>query len=309
MHAGQLTVSPELVRALVDEQFPDWRAAPISRVPGTGTVNAIYRIGAELAARFPLEPGEAEQARRGLLGELAAARELFGRTPVPTPEPIALGEPGAGYPLPWSVQTWLPGTVAIDADPGVSAAFALDLAEFVRAVRAIDASGRTFDGVGRGGVLATHDAWLDVCFRESERLLDTAVLRAIWHDMRALPRGPAPDVMSHGDLISGNLLVANGRLAGVLDVGGFGPADPALDLVGAWHLLEAGPRRAFRERLGSADPEWQRGRAWAFQQAMGLVWYYAESNPVLSRIGRRTLDRVLADVRGSVSWDGGNECG
>lgn len=27
---------------------------------------------------------------------------------------------------------------------------------------------------------------------------------------------------------------------------------------------------------------------------MGVVWYYVESNPVMSRMGRRTLDRVLA---------------
>jgi len=30
---------------------------------------------------------------------------------------------------------------------------------------------------------------------------------------------------------------------------------------------------------------------------MGLVWYYADSNPVMSAIGRRTLDRLLADER------------
>jgi hypothetical protein len=28
---------------------------------------------------------------------------------------------------------------------------------------------------------------------------------------------------------------------------------------------------------------------------MGLVWYYLESNPAMSRMGRRTLDRILAD--------------
>ena len=48
-------------------------------------------------------------------------------------------------------------------------------------------------------------------------------------------------MMSHGDLIPGNVLVSGGRLAGVLDVGGVGPADPALDLVAAWHLLEDWP--------------------------------------------------------------------
>jgi hypothetical protein len=30
-------------------------------------------------------------------------------------------------------------------------------------------------------------------------------------------------------------------------------------------------------------------------QAMGLVWYYAESKPPMSRLGRRTLQRILAE--------------
>ena len=45
--------------------------------------------------------------------------------------------------------------------------------------------------------------------------------------------------MSHGDLIPGNVLVNDGRLVGILDCGGFGPADPALDLVAAFGGLVA----------------------------------------------------------------------
>ena len=101
--------------------------------------------------------------------------------------------------------------------------------------------------------------------------------------------------MTHGDLIPGNVLVSDGRLAGVLDVGGLGPADPAVDLVCAWHLLEAAPRRLLRQELGCDDVEWARGRAWAFEQAMGAVWYYAESNQPMSRMGRRTLARLMAE--------------
>jgi hypothetical protein len=29
-------------------------------------------------------------------------------------------------------------------------------------------------------------------------------------------------------------------------------------------------------------------------QAMGAVWYYVDSNPPMSRMGRRTLQRLLA---------------
>jgi aminoglycoside phosphotransferase (APT) family kinase protein len=311
MHADQLDVSPETVREVVDEQFPEWRSLPVRRIASQGTDNAIFRIGDRLAARFPLRGSDAASVLRWLEAEAEAARELAGRTPYPTPEPIALGEPGRGYPLPWSVQTWLPGAVATDEDPGESAAFAHDLAEFIRGVRAIGTRGRTFSAEGRrGGELRAHDGWMRTCFEHSEQLLEVPRLREMWAVMRELPRGTAPDVMNHGDLIPGNVLVSRGRLAGVIDVGGLGPADPALDLVGAWHLLAAGPRQMLRDDLQSdhverddlqtSDPqpddlEWERGKAWAFVQALGLVWYYAESNPAMSRMGRRTLERITAD--------------
>jgi aminoglycoside phosphotransferase (APT) family kinase protein len=296
MHAGQLAVSPGMVRELVDEQFPSWRGLPVTAVESPGTVNAIFRVGGQLAARFPLRPDDAAAVRRRLESEAAAARELAGRTRFATPEPVAIGEPGAGYPLPWAVQTWLPGVTADDEDPGGSVAFAHDLAEFIGGVRAIGTGGRTFSGRGRGGDLRSHDGWMETCFERSGPLLDVPRLRRLWETMRALPRGAAGDVMSHSDLIPGNVLVSGGRLAGILDVGDLGPADPALDLVAAWHLLEDDPRQALRDDLRCDDLEWERGKAWAFQQAMGLVWYYADSNPAMSRTGRRTLDRIQAST-------------
>ncbi len=294
MHDDQLDVPIETVLALVGGQFPQWRPLPVERVHASGTVNAIFRIGGELTARFPLRPGDPATVRRELEAEVAAAAELAGRTRFPTPEPLGIGEPGAGYPLPWLVQTWLPGVTAIEDDPGDSEAFAHDLAEFIAGVRAIGTGGRVFSGNGRGGDLRSHDAWMDTCFRNSEQVLDVPRLRRTWEALHVLPRGPGDDVMSHKDLIPGNVLVSGGRLAGVLDVGGLGPADPALDLVAAWHLLEPGPRQVLRTDLECDGPEWERGKAWAFQQALGAVWYYAESNPDFSRASRRTLERIQA---------------
>jgi aminoglycoside phosphotransferase (APT) family kinase protein len=295
MHPNQLVVTVDTVRTLVSEQFPAWADLPVRAVVTHGTVNALFRVGDQLTARFPLVPGDVAQLRRWLESEAAAAAELHGRTRFPTPEPVALGQPGPGYPLPWSIQTWIPGTVATEADPAGSVAFANDLAEFVEAVRAIDTRDRTFSGSARGGELTSKDEWLQTCFSHSEGLLDVPRLRRMWAALRVLPRGPRPDVMNHGDLVPGNVLVAGGRLAGVIDVGGLGPADPALDLIGAWHLLGRGPRRVFRERLGCEDDEWERGKAWAFAQSMGMVWYYVESNPIMSATGRRTLERLVRD--------------
>jgi aminoglycoside phosphotransferase (APT) family kinase protein len=142
-------------------------------------------------------------------------------------------------------------------------------------------------------VLASQDEWLEICFARSEGLLDVPRLRRMWQVLRAAPRDGVPDVMNHRDLVPGNVLVDGGRLAGVIDVGSLGPADPALDLVGAWHLLDSGPREILRADLGCDDAEWERGKAWAFAQAMGLVWYYVTTNPTMASVGRRTLDRLL----------------
>jgi aminoglycoside phosphotransferase (APT) family kinase protein len=124
MHPNQLAVSVATVRDLVDVQFPQWRTHPVRPITSHGTVNALFRIGDKLLARFPLLRHDADSVRRSLESEAAAARELLGRTRFATPEHIALGEPGAGYPLPWSVLTWLPGTVATAQHPGDSDEFA-----------------------------------------------------------------------------------------------------------------------------------------------------------------------------------------
>ena len=291
MHEDQLALDVGTVRRLVDEQFPRWRAQPIHRVLTSGTVNAIFRLGDDLTARFPLRPQEERQVRDWLRAEAAAMREFAEVSPVPAPRPVAIGEPGGGYPLPWSVQTWLPGADATAEDPSGSTGFAQDLATLIARLRNAGTRGRRFRGQGRGGHLPDHDEWMETCFRESAGLLDVTRLRAMWAGLRALPEVDA-DVMCHGDLIPPNVLVRGGRLAGVLDTGGFAAADPALDLVSAWHLLDDGPRVVLREALGCGDVQWRRGMAWAFQQAMGLVWYYAQSNPTMSRCGRRTLQRL-----------------
>ncbi|MGF1645547.1 MAG: aminoglycoside phosphotransferase family protein [Kineosporiaceae bacterium] len=295
MHPDQLDIRDATVTALVADQFPAWADRPLRRVAGDGTVNAVFRLGEDLSVRLPLRAEDPGAVRRWLESEAAACRELAAGCPFPAPVPVALGEPGHGYPLPWAVQTWLPGRDATVEDPGGSDAFADDLALLLTNLRAMDTRGRRFAGRGRGGDLTTHDDWVEECLGRSEGLLDVPRSRDLWTSLRTLPR-PDRDAMCHSDLVPGNVLVRDGRLAGVLDGGGFGPADPALDLVSAWHLLDAGPRERLRRGLGCGDVEWGRGMAWALVQALGLAWYYRESNPGLARTGRRTIVRLLAAI-------------
>jgi len=132
------------------------------------------------------------------------------------------------------------------------------------------------------------------CLTRSDAIVDVARVADAWAALRGTPEA-GPPAMSHRDLIPANLLVRDGRLAGVLDGGSFGPADRSLDLVCAWHLLGQEARRRMRAVLGASDDEWRRGAAWALQQAMGLVWYYADTNPAMAELGRSTVARVLDD--------------
>jgi aminoglycoside phosphotransferase (APT) family kinase protein len=53
MHAGEFHIDERLVERLLAAQFPQLADLPISAVPSTGMVNAIYRPGDHLCARLP----------------------------------------------------------------------------------------------------------------------------------------------------------------------------------------------------------------------------------------------------------------
>ncbi|MGY6501920.1 MAG: aminoglycoside phosphotransferase family protein [Acidimicrobiales bacterium] len=292
MHDDQIPLDQEQVEALIADQRPELAGLDVVPVDGGGTVNAIYRVGDSVTARFPLRPDDPVRVLDRLRQEMAASAEFVAACPVAAPEPLHVGTPGGGFPMPWSTQSWVPGSTATPTSCAGSSQVARDLAELIVRLRRWETRGRRFAGTGRGGVLSDHDAWVETCIRRSEGLVDTEAMRTAWAVFRQLPRED-PDVMSHADLIPTNLLVSDGRLVGVLDTGGFQAADPALDLVVAWHLFSDGPREQIRRALGCGDLEWERGKAWAFQQAAGAYWYYRDTNAAMAAMGRTTLERLL----------------
>lgn len=295
MHKDTIRIDVEIARRMIRGQFPQYKNDAIEPLPTIGTDYSIFRIGSIAAAKFPLRPSAPAVHADALRWEAAAMTELASHCPVPTPLPIGLGQPGPSYPQSWMVQSWVEGVTATPEGLCSSHVFALDLAHLLEQLRQADTQGRRFNGKGRGGSLRDHDRWMATCLARSKDLLNVRPLQQLWARFRELS-APTSIVMSHKDLIPANLVVRGQRLVGVLDGGGFAPADPALDLVAAWHLFDASSRAVLRNQLGSDDLEWRRGAAWAFHQAMGLVWYYEQTNPAMSALGRSTLARIAADA-------------
>lgn len=298
MHAAQVPLAPADARRLIGralEQAGRPSDAEVLALPGAGTTSYVLRVGTDLVARFPMTGEDPDAVRAALVAEHAAMAEFAAACPVPAPLPVAIGEGDDGFPLPFSLQTWVEGEVATPTSVAGSVPVAEQLADLLGTLREVPTRGRRFAGGGRGGELPDQDAWMRTCLENSRGLLPVEELAALWDRWRTLPHESA-DVMSHTDLIPGNLLLGGGRVVGVLDAGGFGPADPALDLVAAWHLLDGPAREVLRRRLEVPELDWLRGAAWAFAQAMGLVWYYRETNPPMAELGRTTLSRLLASA-------------
>lgn len=292
MHADEVETDAALVRRLLGAQFPQWAILRIERFEHSGTDNAIYRLGDELAARLP----RIHWAKELIDKERAWLPRFAPQLPLAIPELLAVGEPGAGYPWRWSVQRWLPGENASAANIVDLVQAAIDLATFIRALQAIDTTGGPPAGPAnfyRGVPLAERDADVRRAIDASAGMIDAVAVTAAWEEALRASAWDGPPVWVHGDL-PGNMLASEGRLGAVIDFGCLGVGDPACDLDVAWSLFSGESRAAFREALGVDDATWARGKGWALR-AVGGISHYAGTNPALATSCLYRVEEVLAD--------------
>jgi aminoglycoside phosphotransferase (APT) family kinase protein len=288
-----VVIDSSLARRLIDSQFPQWSQLPIAAVELDGWDNRTFRLGSELAVRLPSGDWYAEQVGK----EQRWLPVLAPQLPLPIPIPVAMGEPGCGFPYPWSVYRWLDGDVASHAPIGDRDGFAATLARFLNALGRVDASAGPAPGrhnFFRGGPLATY---ADETLRAIDALGDEVpgeAVKRVWDDAMTSSWDREP-VWFHGDVATGNLLVRDGRLAAVLDFGSSGVGDPACDTVIAWTFLSGSSRARFRAELGADRGTWSRGRGWALWKALiTLVGQLERDAPDAERT-RRQIDGIVAD--------------
>jgi aminoglycoside phosphotransferase (APT) family kinase protein len=285
MHSDELEVDEALLGRLLREQFPSWADLPLRRIEPSGTDNAIFRLGDELAARLARHNGPTEAGGKQSDWLPRLARLL----PVEVPTPVAQGHPTADYPWFWDIHTWLAGeTVPVEEVDEIQVA--RDLAALVAALQDVDPTGAP---PGRGIPLAERDRdirqWLAQFDGEPE-------VAAEWERALAAPSWAGVPVWHHGDLDARNWLVRDGRISGIIDWDCMGIGDPACDVMVAWKLHSPAARDAFREALPTDDATWARARGWVVSQAVAILAYYTPTNnPTLYHEAQNWLDLVLAE--------------
>lgn len=304
MHRDEIPTSPELVRDLLADQFPEYAALTITPVPSAGTDNALFRLGGELSVRMPRIGWAVDSIDR----EFQWLPALGPNLTLPVPEPIALGKPGRGYPCSWTICRWIAGTnptVGRTPHPGD---LAVGLARFLRSLRAVDTTGAP--AAKRGIPVASRDGEVRTAVAALREIqasgsaddpavapilsIDLEALLALWNADIAVPDWNKPPVWIHADISPLNVLCNNrGRLSAVIDFGTMGIGDPAVDCYGAWNLLDADSREIFRLELDLDADTWARGRAWALSIALIQLPYYYRTNPGLTAVSHQVLAELL----------------
>ncbi|MEU8230950.1 aminoglycoside phosphotransferase family protein [Actinoplanes sp. NPDC048967] len=281
------TITTDLVRALIAEQFPQWSDLPVTPVPRQGWDNRTFRLGDQLSVRLPSAEGYVPAVEK----ENRWLPELAGHLPLPVPSPVAVGRPGAGYPYPWSVRQWLTGDTLEDAAEVDRLRLARDLGEFLTVLRQAPVAGPPGGrhSFFRGCHPSAYADGVEQALKDLGDAVDVPACRAVWAEALDSAWESAP-VWFHGDIAVGNLLVRDGRLAAVIDFGTCGVGDPACDLVIAWNTLAGAERAAFRDAVGLDRQTWQRARGWALWKALIML-----AEPGAAPAWRQVVDQVLAD--------------
>lgn len=263
-----MQINNDLVKKLIQTQFPQWSSLPIQPVKQSGWDNRTFHLGDTMMVRLPIDAEHAPP----ILKEYQWLQKLAKQLSWPITTPIALGQPSNDFPWHWVINHWIEGeTVSLQKIENIDQ-FAKELGLFLKELQSIDSSNGPQAGPHnfyRGGSLKAYDQDMQRAIPKIHDLEERAVATALWQDALS-SEWTQPPVWVHGDFAVGNILVQHGKLKAVIDFGQLAIGDPACDLVIAWNFFSGHSREIFKNTVQLDEQTWLRALGWAFWKT--LCW-------------------------------------
>jgi aminoglycoside phosphotransferase (APT) family kinase protein len=125
-----------------------------------------------------------------------------------------------------------------------------------------------------------------------EARVDADRVRARWQELVDVDEWNGPPVWLHGDLHTANVIVSEGTISAIIDLGDLTAGDPAVDFAIGWMLFDEAHLATFRDAAGGVDDAtWSRAQAWALHFGLMYLLHSAES-PRFERMGEHLLERI-----------------
>lgn len=273
-------IDVNVVKRLINEQFPEWSKLEIRPVKNGGNDNRTFHLGDDMSVRLPSAEGYVPQVEKEQKWLPKLSKELS----LPISTPLAKGNPSKEYPFPWTVNKWVEGETLNLKNINDLSQLAKDLGTFLNELQSIDASGGPLAGKHnfyRGGNVAVYDQETRDAIEQNKDILNVSLLNEIW-ELALDSKWAANPVWIHGDIAPGNILVKDGKLSAIIDFGILGIGDPSCDAAMAWTFFDDTSKKVFKNTLNMDEGTWNRARGWALWKALITYNWNRNSNKVIA---------------------------
>lgn len=299
-------VNLNLIKQLIDTQFPEYTCLQVTEVAKQGHDNRTYTLGDNMIIRIPTN----ERYVPAVHKEHKYLPEFEQRIKsAQIPAPVHKGKASDILPYPFSIYTYLPGYSVNSRDLTIDQMhmLAVDLAVFLKELQSITDIETIEPGQHNGYRGSNPKIYQNDMLKYIESLFNAAIIHeaiqaksvVLWHRACQTQWHYNP-VWIHGDLAIGNILVNDeNKLTGVIDWSGIATGDASCDLSIAWTYFTREARKILLQLLDVDQDTILRSKAWTLWKAMFELYQitvHHKSNTVHSfEHNIHIIDEILYD--------------
>ena len=288
-------ITTKLIKRLIDVQFPEYNNLKIKAVKKQGWDNRTFRLGKEKLLRLP----SGEYYSEKIIKENNFLPKLAPYLTTRISKPLKIGKPSDIYPFNFAIYDWIEGTSAnhLQFSNKELQMIAKDLTVFLNELHCINNLNGPLPGKHNGwggGELNLFDKDTKNQIGKLRNIINKTKSLDLWEQAKSSKWNKKP-VWIHGDFYSGNFLIQNNKLTGVIDFGGIAKGDPAKDLVIAWTFLKNESREIFKNNMMYDSHTWIRAKGWVLWKATFELCKTQDKNSEYAKSQIKIINDILID--------------